>query len=125
MGNGYAYSSKHISYEDAVEEVDRKARVFRPNVGQHISSLKQVITTRTLGIGNAVLIGLSSHFFRTSRSNCYRCWYYQQARTTMRTICKFVYSSIYKNTYNDKNSTLMFNQVCCLFVRLHYVNCRR
>ena len=24
MGNGYAYSSKHISYEDAVEEVTKK-----------------------------------------------------------------------------------------------------
>lgn len=114
MGNGYAYSSKHISYEDAVEEVTEKLG-FRPNVGKTFKF--EAGNYKRTWVGNTVLIGLSSHFYEPLEATAIGVGI-SQARILANYINS---SSISKNTYNTIIQDL-FEQVFA-FVRLHYVNC--
>lgn len=115
MGNGYAYSSKHISYEDAVKEVEQKLG-FKPNVGRTFQ-FEAGHYNKTFN-KNVVLIGLSSHFFEPLEATAIGVGL-QQAKL----LCKFVNSTTEasQKSYNDKIQQ-MFNHMF-LFIRLHYVNC--
>jgi len=115
MGNGYAYSSKHISYEDAVKEVTDKLG-FKPNVGRTFK-FEAGHYNKTFH-KNVVLIGLSSHFFEPLEATAIGVGL-QQAKL----LVKYVNSTTpeAQQGYNDKIQQ-MFEQMF-MFIRLHYVNC--
>ena len=116
MGNGYAYSSKHISYEDAVKEVTKKLG-FRPNVGKTFKF--EAGHYNKTWYNNVVLCGLSSHFFEPLEATAIGVGI-QQARI----LANYINSSSQKS--KDVYNTIiqdLFTQVFA-FVRLHYVNCK-
>ena len=115
MGNGYAYSSKHISYEDAVKEVTDRLG-FEPNVGRTFK-FEAGHYNKTFH-KNVVLIGLSSHFFEPLEATAIGVGL-QQAKL----LVKYVNSTTpeAQQGYNDKIQQ-MFEQMF-MFIRLHYVNC--
>jgi len=114
MGNGYAYSSKHISYEDAVKEVTEKLG-FEPKVGKTFKF--EAGNYSQTWVGNTVLIGLSSHFYEPLEATAIGVGI-QQAKLLSTYINSGTKS---KETYNTIVQDL-FEQVFA-FVRLHYVNC--
>lgn len=114
MGNGYAYSSKHISYEDAVKEVTEKLG-FEPKVGKTFKF--EAGNYEKTWVGNTVLIGLSSHFYEPLEATAIGVGI-QQAKLLSTYINSGPKS---KETYNTIIQDL-FEQVFA-FVRLHYVNC--
>ena len=115
MGNGYAYSSKHISYDQAVQEVHRKLG-FKPKIGKTFK-FEAGNYDRTW-VGNTVLIGLSSHFYEPLEATAIGVGISQA-----RILANYINSSFAsKETYNVIIQDL-FEQVFA-FVRLHYVNCK-
>ena len=115
MGNGYAYSSKHISYEDAVKEVTEKLG-FEPKVGRAFK-FEAGHYNKTFN-KNVVLIGLSSHFFEPLEATAIGVGL-QQAKL----LVKYANSTTpeAQKGYNDKIQW-MFEHMF-MFIRLHYVNC--
>ncbi len=115
MGNGYAYSSKHISYEDAVKEVTEKLG-FEPKVGKTFK-FEAGHYNKTFH-KNVVLIGLSSHFFEPLEATAIGVGL-QQAKL----LVKYINSTTpeAQQGYNAKIQQ-MFEQMF-MFIRLHYVNC--
>ena len=115
MGNGYAYSSKHISYEDAVKEVTDKLG-FEPKVGRTFK-FEAGHYNKTFH-KNVALIGLSSHFFEPLEATAIGVGL-QQAKL----LVKYVNSTTpeAQEGYNNKVQQ-MFEQMF-MFIRLHYVNC--
>ena len=114
MGNGYAYSSKHISYEDAVKEVTEKLG-FEPKVAKTFKF--EAGNYNKTWVGNTVLVGLSSHFYEPLEATAIGVGI-QQAKLLSTYINSGPKS---KETYNTIVQDL-FEQVFA-FVRLHYVNC--
>lgn len=113
MGNGYAYSSKHTTYEDAVKEVT-EVLGFEPKVGRRFEF--DAGHYNKTWHKNVVLIGLSSHFFEPLEATAIGVGI-QQARL----LSEYVYGTGASESYNE-TVQLMFQQVFD-FVRLHYVNC--
>ena len=115
MGNGYAYSSKHISYEDAVKEVTEKlglepkvGRTFKFEAGHYNKTFHK----------NVVLIGLSSHFFEPLEATAIGVGL-QQAKLLVKHVNSTTEEA--QQSYNDIVQEL-FEQMF-MFIRLHYVNC--
>ena len=115
MGNGYAYSSKHISYEDAVKEVTEKLG-FEPKVGRTFK-FEAGHYNKTFH-KNVVLIGLSSHFFEPLEATAIGVGL-QQAKLLVKHVNSTTEEA--QQSYNDIVQEL-FEQMF-MFIRLHYVNC--
>jgi len=115
MGNGYCYSSRHLSYEGAIKEVTDKLG-FKPNVAKTFKF--DAGHYNKTWHKNVVLIGLSSHFFEPLEATAIGVGI-QQARL----LAKYINAEDMHDAYNDVIQDIMMQVFA--FVRLHYVNCEQ
>ena len=115
-GSGYVYSSKHISYEDAVKEVENKlghpiqvAKTFDFEAGYYNKTWHK----------NMILCGLSSHFFEPLEATSMGVAI-NQARLAVQYITTDNYEDNMIESYNREVGR-MFTQMWT-FLRLHYHN---
>jgi tryptophan 7-halogenase len=116
QGNGYVYSSKHISYEDAVKEVEEElghsidvAKTFNFEAGHYNKTWHK----------NMILCGLSSHFFEPLEATSMGVGI-NQARLAIQYIASDDYDDSMIESYN-REVQRMFKQMWT-FLRLHYHN---
>jgi tryptophan halogenase len=114
MGNGYAYSSKHITEEEALKEVTETLG-FEPKIGRSFKF--EAGHYETTWEKNVVAIGLSSHFFEPIEATAIGIGIMQS-----KLLVDYLGSCdpIATKSYNDKIQN-MFSQAF-KFIRLHYVN---
>lgn len=116
QGNGYVYSSKHTTYEEAVAEVEEKlghkinvVKTFEFEAGHFNKTLHK----------NMALVGLSSHFFEPLEATAMGVGI-QQARLLVKYIADTTYDESMQKHYN-REVQKMFRQMWT-FLRLHYIN---
>ena len=116
QGNGYVYSSKHLTHDEAVAEVEEKlghkinvAKTFEFEAGHYNKTWHK----------NMILCGLSSHFFEPLEATAMGVGI-NQARLALQYIAQDTYDDMLVESYN-REVQHMFTQMWT-FLRLHYLN---
>lgn len=116
QGNGYVYSSKHLTYDEAVAEVEEKlghkinvVKTFEFEAGHYNKTMHK----------NMILCGLSSHFFEPLEATAMGVGI-QQARLLCKHITGDRFDDSMAEGYN-REVQKMFRQMWT-FLRLHYIN---
>lgn len=117
QGNGYVYSSKYTTYEEAVAEVEEKLghpievmKTFDFEAGHFNKTLHK----------NMCLIGLASHFFEPLEATSMGVGI-NQARILTNYICQNDYGDNSMQDGYNREVQKMFKQMWT-FIRLHYHN---
>ena len=120
-GNGYVYSSSHISEEQAVQELEKVTGYKLPD--NHRSFKFDAGFLKRQWVKNCVAVGLSSSFVEPLEATSIGSSLIQ-ARSIVESLSSYEhgYEKI-QNTYN-KNMTEMMSNILAM-IRLHYISDRR